>query len=52
MLDAFIIEQLKKREDELEQDDARPVLRLPLPESLEYEYSEEEEGSAVIELEI
>ena len=52
MLDAFIIEQLKKREEELEQDDARPVLRLPLPEPLEYEYSEEEESSPVIELEI
>ena len=52
MLDAFIIEQLKKRDDELEQDEARPMLRLPLPDALEYEYSEEEEVSGVIELEI
>ena len=52
MLDAFIIEQLKRREEELEQEDTRPVLRLPLPEPLEYDYAEEEEGSPVIELEI
>ena len=52
MLDAFIIEQLKKREEELEQDEARTLLRLPLPEPPEYDYAEEEEISPVIELEI
>ena len=52
MLDAFIIEQLKKRDEELEQDEERPMLRLPLPELIEYDYAEDEESSPVIELEI
>jgi len=31
MLDAFIIEQLRQRDDEHERESGRPVLHLPIP---------------------
>jgi hypothetical protein len=31
MLDAFIIEQLRQRDDEFERESERPVLHLPIP---------------------
>lgn len=51
MLDAWIIEQLKKKEKEIEKDD-RPVLELPLYEDIidDEKESEEEKEVVVIQL--
>jgi len=54
MLDAFIIEELKRRDEERRRDD-RPVLRIPLDEEIPPETDEnidpedeEEDGSVII----
>lgn len=52
MLDAFIIEELKRREQERRRDE-RPTLRIPLdeedpPETDENPDPEEEDGSVII----
>jgi hypothetical protein len=53
MLDAFIIEELKRREQERRRDE-RPTLRIPLDDEIppetdeEVEPDEEEDGSVII----
>ena len=52
MLDAFIIEQLRQRDDEYERECERPVLHLPIPtideESVDGEDGEPESPRVVI----
>lgn len=52
MLDAFIIEQLRQRDDELEREYERPALHMPMPmsedELIEEEDTESESPRVVI----
>ena len=55
MLDAFIIEQLKQRDEESEQDHERPALHLPMPivdEDLVDEDEADSESSRVVILDM
>lgn len=44
MLDAFIIEQIKKREEERQREEHRPGLQLPIPEAPWPEPKKEKQG--------
>ena len=45
MLDAFIIEQLKQRDDELRHNFERPALQLPIDDDADVDAEREEEES-------
>lgn len=45
MLDAFIIEQLRQKDEEIEREYERPALHLPMP-TIDEEFVDDEDGES------